>query len=512
VSIVGGHNALITTPDEIKEVLTPPRITEDVADRLRAACSSVEACRAVVDALTAHTDALIATLLHVHDHLRCVAAAGSWHVFSSVPLGRGVVGRVYASGRTAVLTDVTTDPEFIRLGPDVVAEICAPIVDRRGHPLGALNLEWTSEPAIAPDLDSWRSLAEELGALLGARIDELGGPPEETQAEKLLRHSVALSAAGTDTEVYARAAEAARDVSGLSSAVVLTPAAAESPELADVPIGNAALFIGGVVLRSSSPGRRDRALVQRLAELGGRELGALVDRARRHGASFTLGDPEQLDPRGFEEITKAGVRTMIAAPIGPGALGGLLVAFDDVTGHPDPARVSLLELLGTQAWTCLDRLHSLTRLRHRASSDPLTGLRHHGPFGERLATAEPGRTALLAIDVDQFKTINDTYGHAAGDRALIELARALESTLRQGDELYRVGGDEFVAVVDVPSPTEAVAVAERLAAAARRIGRTISVGVAVQRREELGETTLNRADQALYEVKRRGRDGVHLAP
>jgi diguanylate cyclase (GGDEF)-like protein len=488
-------------------VLTPPRITEDVTARLRTARSAVDSCRAVVDVLGRHSDALIATLLHVHDHLRCVAAAGSWQVFSSVPLGRGVVGRVYASGRTTVLTDVTTDPEFIRLGPDVVAEICAPILDRTGQPLGALNLEWTGGPATMPDLAAWRDLAEEIGVLLGARIDELGGPPAETQAEKLLRHSVALSAAGTEVEVYARAAEAARDISGLSSAVVLTPIVTDPPDAAVLP----GSFAGGVVLQSSSPAKRDRVLVQRLAELGARELGVLLDRARRHGASFTLGDPDQLDPRGFEALTKAGVRTMIVTPIGLGALGGVLVAFDDITAHPEPARVSLLELLGTQAWTCLDRLHSLTRLRLRASSDPLTGLRHHGPFGERLAVGEPGRTALLAIDVDQFKTINDTYGHAAGDRALVDLARALEATLRQGDELYRIGGDEFVAVVEVPRTTEAVAVAERLAAAARRVGRTISVGVAVQRADELGETTLNRADQALYEVKRRGRDGVQLA-
>ena len=488
-------------------MLTPPRITEDVTARLRSARSAVDSCRAVVDVLGRHSDALIATLLHVHDHLRCVAAAGSWHVFSSVPLGRGVVGRVYASGRTTVLTDVTTDPEFIRLGPDVVAEICAPILDRTGQPLGALNLEWTGGPTTMPDLVAWRDLAEQIGVLLGARIDELGGPPAETQAEKLLRHSVALSAAGTEAEVYARAAEAARDISGLSSAVVLTPIVTEPPDAVVLP----GSFAGGVVLQSSSPAKRDRVLVQRLAELGARELGVLLDRARRHGASFTLGDPDQLDPRGFEALTKAGVRTMIVTPIGLGALGGVLVAFDDVTAHPEPARVSLLELLGTQAWTCLDRVRSLTRLRHRASSDPLTGLRHHGPFGERLAVAEPGRTALLAIDVDQFKTINDTYGHAAGDRALVDLARALEATLRQGDELYRIGGDEFVAVVEVPSTNEAVAVAERLAAAARRVGRTISVGVALQRAEELGETTLNRADHALYEVKRHGRDGVQLA-
>jgi diguanylate cyclase (GGDEF)-like protein len=144
-------------------------------------------------------------------------------------------------------------------------------------------------------------------------------------------------------------------------------------------------------------------------------------------------------------------------------------------------------------------------------SDPLTGLRHHGPFGERIATATPGRTALLAIDVDEFKSINDTYGHQAGDELLVGLARALQGALRQGDEIYRIGGDEFVAVVDVPQPDEAVRIAERLASAARRAGRTISVGVAMQRDGEPAEDTLRRADVALYDVKRHGRDGVRLA-
>jgi diguanylate cyclase (GGDEF)-like protein len=470
-------------------VLTPPHIIDDVTARLRSARSAVDACRVVVEVLEHNSDALIATLLHVHDHLRCVAAAGSWQVFSSVPLGRGVVGRVYAAGRTTVVTDVTADPDFIRLGPDVVAEICAPILDRTGQPLGALNLEWTS----AVELEPWVGLAEEAGRRLGARIDELGGPPAETQAEKLLRHSVALSGATTEDAVYSRCADAARDISALSSAAVLVA----------VP--------GGVTLRASSPAPRDRALLQRFADLGPAELGRLFDRARRHGASFTLGSPDELDPRGFETLVKSGVRTMIAAPIGPGAAGGVLVAFDDVVAHPEPVRVSLLELLGTQAWTCLDRLNALARAHERASSDPLTGLGHHGPFGERLAAATPGRTALLAIDIDQFKTINDTLGHAAGDKALVDLARALESTLRQGDSLYRIGGDEFVAVVEVPSAAEAVAVAERLASAARLTGWTISVGVAVQRPEETAETTLSRADQALYSVKRQGRDGVLLA-
>ncbi len=77
--------------------------------------------------------------------------------------------------------------------------------------------------------------------------------------------------------------------------------------------------------------------------------------------------------------------------------------------------------------------------------------------------------------------------------------------------MYRIGGDEFVAVIEVSRPEEAVRVAERLTEAARRVGRTISVGVALPRPGEPPELALRRADQALYAVKRQGRDGVHLS-
>ncbi|MBB5871204.1 diguanylate cyclase (GGDEF)-like protein [Allocatelliglobosispora scoriae] len=457
--------------------------------RLRSAASAVDACDGCVEVLGEHTNALIATLLHVHDRLRCVAATGSWQVFSAVLLGRGVVGRVYASGKTAVVVDPDDEADFIRLGPDIAAEICAPITDRAGQPVGALNVEWTGPVDVA----EWQPVIEEIARLLGARVDELGGPPAESVGEKLLRYSLSLSTATTEAEVLTRCVEAARDISGLSSAVLLGFA----PD--------------GVVVRASSPRPLDRPIIDRLAKLDHESLLDLAERVGRHGASFTLGDPDDFDSHGYEALTTVGVRTMISTPVGPGAAGGVLLTLDDTTSRPDPARVSLLELLAAQAWTCLDRIATLIKLHERASSDPLTGLRHQGPFGERLAEATPGKTALLAIDVDLFKVINDTYGHAAGDRALVDLAKALAATLRLGDELYRVGGDEFVAVVDVPSAGEALAVADRLIAAARRTGRTISIGVALRGEAETAEDTLHRADTALYQVKRQGRDGIKLA-
>ncbi|WP_155391267.1 diguanylate cyclase [Catellatospora paridis] len=479
-----------------------PRIIDDVSAALRTSRSAVEACNATVSVLSRHTPALIEALLHVKDQLRCVSASGAWQVFSAVPLGHGVVGRVYASGKPVTILDVANDPDYIRLGPPITSEICTPIIDRTGHPVGVINAEW----AEAQPLDGWEETLTEAGRLLGARLSELGGPPAETRSEQLLRHALALTNAETDADVLVRACRAAREVTGLAAAVLLRPAPDLLPDEQELR----------VVVAASSPEPRDRPLVARLAQIDPDRLAALLDEACRYGASYTLGDPAVLDARGFEALTDAGVRTMIAVPLGAGtpvvsSSVGALVVLDETAIVPDSALVNLLELLAAQASTCLEKLATLRRLHLQASSDPLTGLRHGGPFGDRLANATPGRTALLAIDIDQFKAVNDTLGHAAGDRVLVQMSSALQQALRLGDELFRVGGDEFVAVIDVPSAAEALLVAERLVAAARATGRTISVGVAVQGELEPPEAAMYRADQALYAVKRNGRNGVRLA-
>jgi diguanylate cyclase (GGDEF)-like protein len=287
------------------------------------------------------------------------------------------------------------------------------------------------------------------------------------------------------------AACAAREVSALSTAVLL---------------------MGGQLGPSpTTPSDLEIRIRAELTEAGPAALDRMVDRAHRYGAGYTLGEAGHLPTADYRPLTRAGVCTLVAVPVGPPEVGGVLLVADERALRPDPTTVSLMELLAGQAWTSVDRLRTLARLREQASSDPLTGLRHTGPFGQRIATATPGRTALLAIDVDGFKTVNDTYGHQAGDRVLVGLARALEGALRHGDELYRIGGDEFVAVIEVSRPEEAVRIAERLTEAARRVGRTISVGVALPRPGETPDRTLRRADQALYAVKRQGRDGVRLS-
>lgn len=467
-------------------------VLDDVAAALREASAPSDACRRAVDAFARHTPALVAALLRVRDHLRCVAATGSWQVLSSLPTNAGVTGRVYTDGRTSVVTRVSEDPDYIPLGPATAVEICAPIPGTDGRPIGALNVEWTHHIHVP----TWQVMVEKAAVMLGQRVAELGGVPTESRTEQLLRHALAFTEASREHELLVRSLDAARDVSGLATPVILM---AESGKI-----------------RAYVDEQHPDPLALRLAALDERELKRMVARARAHGGGYSLGDPARLDDQGWELLTGAGVRSMISVPIGSrrdlrADSGGLLLVVDERPMKIDPSTVNLIQLLAAQAWTCLDRLRTFDRLHRRATSDPLTGLGHHRPFEERLSGALPHGTALLAIDVDGFKLINDTYGHQAGDRALVKLARALKAALRAEDELYRIGGDEFAAILGVARPDEAVSIAERLVRAVRRIGHTVSVGVAIQRPGDPGTETLRRADEALYAAKRFGRDNVKLA-
>jgi diguanylate cyclase (GGDEF)-like protein len=176
-----------------------------------------------------------------------------------------------------------------------------------------------------------------------------------------------------------------------------------------------------------------------------------------------------------------------------------------------PDAESTLTLVAAHGQAAADRLHEIELLARRADSDPLTGLRHQRPFEARLTRSLPGRTAVIAFDIDGFKKINDQYGHQAGDEALLALVGALRLALRGDDQLYRIGGDEFAVVMDVKGPAQARSVARRLLDAARGVGHTVSVGAAIHAVGETGRETLVRADRALYEAKRAGRDTLRVA-
>jgi diguanylate cyclase (GGDEF)-like protein len=163
----------------------------------------------------------------------------------------------------------------------------------------------------------------------------------------------------------------------------------------------------------------------------------------------------------------------------------------------------------------------LDELSERARHDGLTGLLNRAALDERVAT-ERSRSirdgtpvSVLAVDVDAFKALNDSLGHARGDEVLRKVAGALESRTRQHDAVGRIGGDEFAVLLSGASESAAQAVAEDLRSAVARgltrdgAGVTVSVGVATGRHPVPSfEDMLRAADAAMYAGKRAGGDRV----
>jgi diguanylate cyclase (GGDEF)-like protein len=166
------------------------------------------------------------------------------------------------------------------------------------------------------------------------------------------------------------------------------------------------------------------------------------------------------------------------------------------------------------------------RLREQAGRDPLTNLLNRRSFEEgfaleweRLRRGGPG-FAVLALDLDHFKRINDTHGHLVGDMALTQTAQRLRQVARQMDILARTGGEEFVVLVPHADRAGALAAAERLRLAVSTapfdaprgaLPVTLSVGVALAQGDEADpRAVLQRADQALYEAKAAGRNCSRL--
>jgi diguanylate cyclase (GGDEF)-like protein/PAS domain S-box-containing protein len=166
------------------------------------------------------------------------------------------------------------------------------------------------------------------------------------------------------------------------------------------------------------------------------------------------------------------------------------------------------------------------QLRHRAFHDPLTGLANRALFYDRVehaltrATREDGQVAVLFIDLDDFKPINDRHGHAAGDLVLDEIARRMENCMRSADTAARLGGDEFGVLLEaVDGSSTAIEAAERLlnvldkpfTTAGEPIRLSASVGLATSSARERGiEELLRRADLAMYAAKSNGKARIEL--
>ena len=206
-----------------------------------------------------------------------------------------------------------------------------------------------------------------------------------------------------------------------------------------------------------------------------------------------LANRADLDPRvRFVGGTPPDPESLIAIP---------LVARGQVKGALNIYRVGLKEFtedefrlavrFGDAAALALDNAHVRASLELQAQTDPLTGLWNHRAFHERLrnallaASARHESLALMMLDLDDFKRVNDIYGHAVGDQALAALAEHLRATVRQSDDVCRIGGEEFAIILPSGDLAVALALAERIAerlslAELDPVGpMTLSIGIAL---------------------------------
>ncbi|MBA3746027.1 MAG: sensor domain-containing diguanylate cyclase, partial [Solirubrobacterales bacterium] len=211
----------------------------------------------------------------------------------------------------------------------------------------------------------------------------------------------------------------------------------------------------------------------------------------------------------------------IGAPIVvDGRPWGMVVAMRDSAAFlpDDEKRIARFAQLASVAVVNAD---TRQRLASQALTDPLTGLANRRAFDHRLideterALRHHRALSVMLVDVDHFKSINDRFGHAIGDRVLVTLARELVAVMRQGDMLARVGGDEMAMILGDCPPEQAVEVAQRMveevasaSMLSQRHGVTLSIGVAGLNGGGTAEELLRRADQALYRAKNSGRNRV----
>ena len=173
------------------------------------------------------------------------------------------------------------------------------------------------------------------------------------------------------------------------------------------------------------------------------------------------------------------------------------------------------------------RKHLEKILQQQATTDELTGLFNRRYFLElaprelKRATRRHDWISVALLDVDHFKQINDTYGHQAGDQALIAFAKTCQQHIREMDMLARFGGDEFVLLLPEADSEQACEVVERIRLAlalapvdhrGQPIPMTLSAGIACWADEpEPLDDLLGRADQGLYQAKNQGRNGIIVA-
>ena len=470
--------------------------------------------RILRDALGLHTCALY-WLDEQRERLELLEACSASQRLGRRPLavGEGVPGTVAMSGQAVVLHGLRRDDRALLHydgGERVAALIAVPVCD--GDRLGGVLLgDRRHDLPFAPSHQAvFEAAAELIAATLRNERVFLALQRDKRDQELFHKALKSLNRAQDAGSARQAALHALREVAPYHlAALTLYDAAQDRHQI--VAIDGAERIIAPLRGRSFS-GR------------------GLVPQAVRTQICLPVdGRVAESAPAVFsEDLRVHGVRSLLVLPLpcGGEVLGTLVLASQDADAYDESVR-SRLEVVAHSAAVTLKNAERFELIRRMATIDGLTGLFNHRQFQvryeESIARAKRSGQplAVLLMDIDHFKAVNDTYGHPAGDEVLRGVAARLAETVREVDLVARYGGEEFVALLEGCGTEGAMAMGERIreaiagsplpAGGGQSLDITLSLGVACfPLHGEHREALLEHADQALYSAKRGGRNRVRL--
>lgn len=455
--------------------------------------------------------------------LKMIAQHGYEHCLAELPLGKGILSRVVEIGKPLIIEDASDERDFIYAAPSIRCEVCVPILKRGGNPdgdnevLGVINLEDTEPGAL--DEDDLNLMVAVAGALSVALENvALMQEWQERGARLELVNEVAHAVA------------AKLDLAG-----VLRAARERLQSL--VPVDRATLS-----LVTEDGENMEIAAVEGIAAANLSQKGSIIPMVNFQPAEvldgrwLVLSELPPDSPYPFVQgLYAAGIRSHLSIP---------LLAGDKVVGlfalsalEPNAYRgehIPLLESIAPHLATAVQNAQLYRSIKQRAETDNLTRLLNLPTFyvrlKEYLAEAQTtGRPlSVVMLDLDLFKSYNDSFGHVAGDSVLRQVASLIRRCLRPEDVAARYGGDEFALIIPGLRAEEAL---DRMADVCKSIGHTpfmpeedsedetsdahvrgvaiLSASAGIASFPDNGgdpEQLVHMADTALYEAKRRGRN------
>lgn len=453
----------------------------------------------------------LALYLRDADGLRLGAQRGYAIVPDRIPAGRGIIGRVYRTGRPVLVADVGRDPDYVPGDAAVVGEIAVPLLGD-GSILGVLNIESAEADGLtSSDLRVAVAVADRLSAALLRSAEQEALRDRVRLFAALSRFAVVANSILDPGRLAAALVDAVGSVVVSDTAVITTLDRKDGQFRVQAVRGIAEGAIGVVI--QPGDGNTGRAIVER----------TVVESSHHPRAQYASALREHVQ---YDSIDGIAVPLIHEDTV----LGVISVGRAGAGAKFSDAEHEVIALLGSQAALALANAYLVEEVSALAIHDGLTGLYNRRHFDAALDLAiarykrkgDGGHLAAIMFDLDHFGQFNGLHGHLAGDAALRLFAGILHERLRSADLVARYGGEEFVAILEDSSLKDALRVADEVrrdlegrpipGTGSDAVHVTVSAGCAeIDPADPTMVALIGSADAGLFRAKSAGRNRVVAA-